>query len=175
MGELIDDLLAFSRLGRKPLQKRMVSLKQIVNSVLEELAPIGSSRSAEINVSDLPDCEADPALIKQVFSNLLSNALKYTRTREIARIEVGAVNNNGSGQHTYFVKDNGVGFDQQYSHKLFGVFQRLHRAEDFEGTGVGLAIVQRIVQSHGGNVWAEAEIEKGASFYFTLSGGDAGD
>ncbi|HYL98040.1 MAG TPA: ATP-binding protein [Blastocatellia bacterium] len=175
MGELIDDLLAFSRLGRKPLQKRRLSPGEIVKSALEDLQVERNGHSMRINVSDLPECEADPVLLRQVFTNLLSNAMKYSRRRDVPEIEVGCLNNGMSASHTYFVRDNGVGFDMKYSHKLFGVFQRLHLAEEFEGTGVGLAIVQRIVHSHGGKVWAEAEPDKGACFYFTIPGGDAGD
>jgi light-regulated signal transduction histidine kinase (bacteriophytochrome) len=126
-------------------------------------------RRVEITLGDLPACQADPSLLKQVWFNLLSNAFKYTRNREVALIEVGC-RDDRSGERTYFVKDNGVGFDMQYAPKLFGVFQRLHRAEDYEGTGVGLAIVQRIVLRHGGRVWAEAQPGEGATFSFTLVG-----
>jgi PAS domain S-box-containing protein len=166
MGQLISDLLAFSRLGRQPLHKHTVKPGELVRQVLRDLQP-EQDRQVKITLGDLPPCEADPALLKQVYSNLLSNALKFTQGREAARIEVGC--QRADGEQVYFVRDNGVGFDMQYAHKLFGVFQRLHRAEDYEGTGVGLAIVQRIVHRHGGRVWAEAEVNKGATLYFTLS------
>jgi light-regulated signal transduction histidine kinase (bacteriophytochrome) len=181
MGHLIEDLLAFSRLSRLPLNKQTVAPAEVVQKALAELGVGQEQRNVEITVGDLPACEADPALLKQVWVNLLANALKFTRSREAARIEVGFLPHStppgaapGVGMDevgTYFVRDNGVGFDMQYANKLFGVFQRLHRAEEYEGTGVGLAIVQRIVNRHGGRVWAEAEVDKGAAFYFTLEGG----
>jgi PAS domain S-box-containing protein len=171
MGMLIDDLLAFSRLGRHPLNLQEVAPAALLKQVIEDLLLHEKSRRVDWVLGDLPACRADPALLRQVFVNLLSNALKYTRQREVTRIEVGALNGDrpDSGP-TYFVKDNGVGFQMEYYEKLFGVFQRLHRAEDYEGTGVGLAIVQRIVHRHGGQVWAEAEVDQGATFYFTLGG-----
>jgi light-regulated signal transduction histidine kinase (bacteriophytochrome) len=126
------------------------------------------NRQLDLVIGDLPVCEADPALLKVIFGNLLSNALKFTAQCEVAHVEVGS--QLVEGQPTYFVKDNGAGFDMRFYDKLFGVFQRLHRAEDFEGTGVGLATVQRIVHRHGGRIWAESEVDKGATFYFTLQG-----
>ncbi len=177
MGRLIEDLLAFSHLNRQPLNKQPVALDELVRQVLVDLSTEQNGRQVEFIIGDLPACRADPILLKQIYVNLLSNALKFTRKREAARIEIGCEPGEGSeptqvsGETIYFVKDNGVGFDMQYIDKLFGVFQRLHRAEEYEGTGVGLAIVQSIVLSHGGRIWAKAELDKGAAFYFTLGGG----
>ena len=169
MGQLIDGLLALSRLSRQAINKQRVSPLKMVNQALEELQAEQANRRVKIAVADLPDCQADPTLLQQVFTNLLSNALKYSRQRDPAVIEIGAFNEKD--RCVYFIKDNGVGFDMQYTPKLFGVFQRFHRADQFEGTGVGLAIVQRILHRHGGRVWGKAEPEKGATFYFTLEGG----
>jgi PAS domain S-box-containing protein len=166
MGNLINDLLNLSRLSRQPLKKQQVQLQQLVAEIYESLSQERDNRQVELVIGDLPDCEADPNLLKQVIVNLLSNALKFTRQCEAARIEVG--HQVVEHEVVYFIKDNGVGFDMQYANKLFGLFQRLHRMEDFEGTGVGLAIIQRIIRRHGGRVWAEAEVNKGAAFYFTL-------
>jgi len=158
MGQLIDDLLTFSRLSRQPLTVQTVAPAEVARQVWKGLRAEREGRRVELTLGELPPCQADPALLKQVYANLLANALKFTRRREVAQIEVGC--REESGQVVYFVKDNGVGFDMQYAHKLFGVFQRLHRAEDYEGTGVGLALVQRIVQRHGGRVWASAEVDR---------------
>jgi len=168
MGRLIDDLLSFSRLSRQPLKRQPVNPADLARQVLQELRSEQDGRRAQVSISDLPPCQGDPALLKQVFVNFLSNALKFTRRQKIPEIEVGC--RQKDGELAYFVRDNGVGFDMKYADKLFGVFQRLHRAEEYEGTGVGLAIVQCIVQRHGGRVWAEAEPNKGATFYFTLRG-----
>ena len=181
MAQLVDDLLAFSRLGRLSLAKQTVKPGAMVRTCLAELRNELEGRHIEISVHDLPQCQADPILLKQVWTNLLSNAVKYTRKSDKAHIEIGCRTQpessaNGLASHpaevhmetVYFVKDNGAGFDMKYAHKLFGVFQRLHRAADYEGTGVGLAIVQRIVNRHGGRVWAEAELHHGAVFSFTL-------
>jgi PAS domain S-box-containing protein len=168
MGELIDDLLAFARLHRQPLNRRQVNTATIVREVLAEVMPLENNRPIEMRLGELPPCLGDPALLKQVWTNLLSNAVKYTRGRTPAIVEIGCEPHNGVT--VYFVRDNGVGFDMQYANKLFGVFQRLHRADEFEGTGVGLAIVQRIVHRHSGRVWVEAELNRGATFYFTLEG-----
>jgi PAS domain S-box-containing protein len=166
MGMLIDDLLAFSRLSRAPLQTREVNVQQMAADILDELAGQIEGRQVEVRLNELPPCKGDPALLKQVWINLLSNAFKYTRQRESAVVEIGFDPHLSGG--SYYVRDNGAGFDMRYVDKLFGVFQRLHRAEDFEGTGVGLAIVQRIVQRHGGRVWADAAVDRGATFHFTL-------
>jgi PAS domain S-box-containing protein len=171
MGTLIDDLLSFARLSRLPLAKRAVDTRQLVRETLDELNAEQPGREVELHVAELPMCEADPALLKQVWVNLLSNAYKYTGQREHAVIEVGATEEQGIT--VYFVRDNGTGFDMQYAGKLFGVFQRLHRQDEFAGTGVGLAIVQRIVTRHGGRIWAEAAVNRGATFCFTLSGASA--
>jgi light-regulated signal transduction histidine kinase (bacteriophytochrome) len=168
MGRLIDGLLAFSRLSRQPLKKRQVLPATIARRALEELREDQAGRRVDTRIAELPACQADPTLLHQVFVNLLSNALKYTRDRDPASIELGC--GEEAGRHVYFVRDNGAGFDMRYSGKLFGVFQRLHRADQFEGTGVGLAIVQRIIQRHGGRVWAEARPGEGATFFFTMEG-----
>ncbi len=168
MGVLIDDLLAFSRLSRQSMNRQEVDSAKLVKAVLVELAPQWEGRQVEIGVEKLPPCQGDPALLKQVWVNLISNAIKYSRGREPAVIEIGC--NRKDEENIHFIKDNGTGFDMQYAGKLFGVFQRLHRADEFEGTGVGLAIVQRIIHRHGGRIWAEAELGKGATFYFTLEG-----
>jgi signal transduction histidine kinase len=168
MGQLIDDLLAFARLSRQPLKCQRVVCADLVRQVLEDLSGEHAGRRVDIAVGDLPLCQADPALLKQVLVNLCMNALKFTRQREVAVIEIGCC--EASGECVYFVKDNGIGFDMQYVGKLFGVFQRLHRANEYDGTGVGLAIVQRIISRHGGRVWAEAAVNQGATFYFTLGG-----
>ena len=168
MGLLIDDLLAFSRLSRQPLNKQLVRPADLVRQCVDELRAEQQGRRVQIAIGDLPACQADPALLKHVWMNLMSNALKYTRKQEVAVIEVGS--REQAGACVYFVKDNGVGIDMQYADKLFGVFQRLHRPEDYEGTGVGLAIVQRIIHRHGGRVWAEAAVNQGATFYFTFEG-----
>ncbi|MGE3539370.1 MAG: ATP-binding protein [Candidatus Tectimicrobiota bacterium] len=171
MGQLIDDLLAFSRLSRQPLSRQRVAPADLVRQALSELRAIEGERQIEVQVGDLPLCQADPALLRQVLINLLGNAFKFTSQRQVALIEVGA--HRAGGETVYFVKDNGVGFNMAYADKLFGVFQRLHRADEYEGTGVGLAIVQRIIHRHGGRIWAEAAVQQGATFFFTL-GGESG-
>lgn len=168
MGNLIDDLLTFSRLSRLPLNKQAVNMAGLAREALHELNGQRNGRQIDVRIGDLPGCEGDPALLKQVWVNLLSNAIKYTQKREAAVVDVGS--REEQGKKIYFVCDNGTGFDMQYAHKLFGVFQRLHRADEFEGTGVGLAIVQRIVHRHGGRIWVQAALDRGAEFYFTLEG-----
>ncbi|MEO6182304.1 MAG: PAS domain S-box protein, partial [Verrucomicrobiota bacterium] len=168
MGQLVDDLLNLSRVGRLEIIQRNIRLNVIVDEVLAELKPEFEARKIEWQVGELPCAECDPGLIKQVFTNLISNAIKYSRPRETAVIQIDKALVNG--ETAVFVRDNGVGFNMKFVNKLFGVFQRLHRTEDFEGTGVGLATVQRIVQLHGGRVWAEAKLDGGATFYFTLRG-----
>jgi light-regulated signal transduction histidine kinase (bacteriophytochrome) len=170
MGRLVDDLLKFARLGRQPMSKRRVPTGTIIEQVVRDLRQQADGRSIRVAIGELPSISGDPTLIKQIFVNLIENAFKYTRMRAEALIEIGA--RDIGGEQVFFVRDNGAGFDMQYADKLFGVFQRLHRAEDFEGTGVGLAIVQRIVQRHGGRIWAEAAIDRGATFYFTTEAQD---
>jgi two-component system sensor histidine kinase/response regulator len=167
MGQLIDGLLLFSRLSRQPLQKRPMLTEEVVRWALDELVAEQTGRNVEVTIGDLQPCHGNPTLLKQVFVNLLSNALKFTGRQPHAHIEVGC--REANGEVIYFVRDDGAGFDMQYADKLFGVFQRLHRAEDYDGTGVGLALVQRIVQRHGGQIWAEAALGHGATFSFTLA------
>jgi PAS domain S-box-containing protein len=166
MGKLIDDLLSFSRTTRVELRKIEVCLNDIVQNVLHEMEPDQKNRKIEWKIGKLPEVEGDPALLQQVVYNLLSNALKYTRTRPGARIEINS--KRMDNEIVVFVSDNGVGFDPRYAQKLFGVFQRLHRASEFEGTGIGLANVRRIIARHGGRTWAESEVDQGATFYFSL-------
>jgi signal transduction histidine kinase len=166
MGVLIDDLLTFSRLSRAPLNKQKINTSRLVRSVLEDLRDQQTGRRIELRIGELPACLGDQALLRQVWFNLLSNALKYTQKREAAVVEIGC--EPGPECEVYFVRDNGTGFDMRYADKLFGVFQRLHRAEDYEGTGVGLAIVQRVIHRHGGRIWADAAVDRGATFFFTI-------
>ncbi|HEV3037125.1 MAG TPA: PAS domain S-box protein [Candidatus Angelobacter sp.] len=163
MGRMVDDLLAFARIGRQELRLQVTGLSSLVQEVLKELSRETASREIQWHIGALPFVDCDPGLMKLVFSNLLSNAIKYTRPRKPAIIEVGRIKE----EDIIFVRDNGVGFNMKYADKLFGVFQRLHRKEDFDGTGVGLATVQRIIHKHGGRIWVSAELDKGATFYFT--------
>jgi light-regulated signal transduction histidine kinase (bacteriophytochrome) len=165
MNQLIEDLLAFARFSRQPLQKRPVAVGKLVERLVAELRP-KEQRAAEVRIDELPECHGDAALLEQVLVNLISNAFKFTRDTESATVHIGS--RREDEELIYFVRDNGAGFDMKYADKLFGVFQRLHSAEEFEGTGVGLSIVHRIVQRHGGRIWAEGAPGKGASFYFTL-------
>lgn len=166
MGRLIDDLLDFSRTGRQPVKRRLVDLRALVAECLCEFETSDES-PREVVIGDLPPCDADPALLRQALVNLIGNAIKYSRQRKPARIEIASMQTN-EGETVYYVRDNGSGFDMRYANRLFGVFQRLHRQEEFEGTGVGLAIVQRVIARHGGRVWAESAPDQGATFYFTI-------
>ena len=166
MRQLIDDLLRLSRLGRQPLFKRQVNISALVSEVLDELQREQSDRQIDIRMGDLPGCVGDPGLLKQVFANLLSNAFKFTRGKGNPTVEISC--RQQAGEKIYFVRDNGAGFDMQQATELFVAFQRFHSAEQFEGTGIGLSTVHRIIQRHGGRIWAEAEVDKGATIYFGL-------
>jgi PAS domain S-box-containing protein len=174
MGRLIDELLTLSRTSRRELQTQPVDVNRLLSDVEQEIAPLMSGRQIELKKRSLPRIEADPGLLRIVLVNLLSNSIKYTARRERARIEIGVMDGQ-EDESVFFVRDNGVGFDMKYAHKLFGVFQRLHSEEEFEGVGIGLATVQRIIHRHGGRVWAESELDQGATFYFTLSAARASD
>lgn len=167
MGALIDDLLVFSRMGRMEMRRSVVNMNELVSEVIQEMAQDLKERKLEWEISRLPESFGDRAMLKQVWVNLIANAVKYSRERSPARISVHC-RENGSTECEFSVQDNGAGFDMKYAGKLFGVFQRLHQAEEFEGTGVGLANVQRIILRHGGRVWAEGKVDAGATFYFTL-------
>jgi light-regulated signal transduction histidine kinase (bacteriophytochrome) len=168
-GQLIDDLLEFSRLGRIGMDFRPTKMTELAREVAAELALMQPERTIDLTIGDLPLCNGDWRLLKLVWANLLSNAYKFTRTRPLAQVEIGWLPDDRQSEAcVYYVKDNGVGFDMKYVHKLFGVFQRLHLKDQFEGTGVGLAIVQRIVQRHGGRVWAEGKVDGGATIFFSL-------
>jgi PAS domain S-box-containing protein len=166
MGALIDDLLTFSRLSRMPVSNQPVDMAELVADALDELGVKEGDPKVQVRLGHLPPCQGDRALLKQVWLNLLSNALKYSRNRDTSVVEIGC--GTQDGKQVYVVKDNGTGFDMLYANKLFGVFQRLHRSDEYEGTGVGLAIVQRVIHRHGGSVWAEAALDKGATFFFTV-------
>jgi light-regulated signal transduction histidine kinase (bacteriophytochrome) len=166
MGTLIDDLLTFSRLGRAPMTKQTVDMDLLVQGVIEGQRADLAGRQIDVRVGPLGLSAGDPALLKQVWINLISNAFKFTRLREGATVDIAC--DDLQQPAVYFIRDNGTGFDMRYEGKLFGVFQRLHRAEDFEGTGVGLAIVQRVIQRHGGRIWVQSAEDVGTTFYFTL-------
>jgi PAS domain S-box-containing protein len=166
MSELIDGLLTFSHLGRQPLDQTDIKMDELARSVFEEVQAANKERPIAVEVQKLPPAFGDRTMLRQVLYNLISNAFKFTRPKPSPAIEIGY--QEGGNQNTYFIRDNGVGFDMQYTPKLFGVFQRLHSVDDFEGTGVGLALVQRIILRHGGRVWAEGKVNEGATFYFTL-------
>jgi light-regulated signal transduction histidine kinase (bacteriophytochrome) len=169
MGHLIDDLLAFSRIGRDQLTRRVVSLTTVAREACQEVIMQNDAGRPPIDwhVEPLPDVEGDPAMLRLVLVNLVSNAVKYTGPQPHPKIEIGC-DRSVPAETTVFVRDNGVGFDMQYAHKLFGVFQRLHAADEFEGTGIGLANVKRIIHRHGGRVWAEGGVDRGATFFFSL-------
>lgn len=167
MGQLIDDLLAFSRLGRQPIEPMLINMEGMAREVFEELAAADPDRKIHLVLHPLPPARGAEAMIRQVWVNLISNAIKFTRDRDVGEIEINT-RKNGPRETIYSIKDNGAGFEMRHAEKLFGIFQRLHSQEEFPGTGVGLALVQRIIQRHGGRVWAEAEIDRGATFYFTL-------
>ncbi len=178
MGLLIDDLLSFSRMGRHAMRFQPVDLGDLVRDVVRELAPDADGRDIDWRIGDLPAVQGDAAMLRMVLTNLIANALKFTRPRQPARIEIGSQPGPDS-ETVVFVRDNGVGFDMTYGDKLFGVFQRLHRADEFEGTGIGLASVRRIINRHGGRTWAKGKVDHGAIFYFslpqTIDGGGGGD
>ena len=167
MGQLIDDLLVFSRMGRQEMLHSTVNLNQLVKTVIHDLRLDLQGKTISWTIGSLPDVPGDPAMLRQVFMNLLTNAVKFTATRPNPCIEIGTTRDT-PGEVTLFVRDNGVGFDMQYVNKLFGVFQRLHRNDEFEGTGIGLANVRRIVHRHGGRTWAEGVLDQGATFYLSL-------
>jgi light-regulated signal transduction histidine kinase (bacteriophytochrome) len=166
MGQLIDDLLNFSRLGRAQMQMALIDMEQLAASVFNELATSEDMERLAFQVGPLPPAQGDLTLMRQAWLNLLANAVKFSSKRERALVEVGG--RQDGGENVYWVRDNGAGFDMQYADKLFGVFQRLHSEREFDGTGVGLAIVRRVVRRHGGRVWAESEVDQGATFYFAL-------
>jgi light-regulated signal transduction histidine kinase (bacteriophytochrome) len=172
MGVLIDELLAFARVGRAELQRSQVDLAALVQTVIRNLHARVEGRDVQWQIGALPGVQADAGLLRQVWANLIDNALKYTRSRSRAVIEIGSTPQDG--ELLFYVRDNGVGFDPQYAGKLFGVFQRLHQTEEFEGTGIGLANVRRVIQKHGGRTWAEGQVDAGATFYFTLPLGITG-
>jgi light-regulated signal transduction histidine kinase (bacteriophytochrome) len=173
MGRLIDNLLAFSRLGKQGMSKTRLDMEAMIRDVWQNLLTVNPTRNMTLLTEGIQPGIGDQSLIREVFSNLLGNAVKFTRTREITQIEAGS--STKDGEPVYYVRDNGVGFDMKYYDKLFGVFQRLHNPNEYEGTGIGLALVQRIIHRHGGRVWAESKINEGTCFYFTLPQTDSPD
>jgi light-regulated signal transduction histidine kinase (bacteriophytochrome) len=167
MGQLIDDLLVFSRMGRQEMLHGTVNLNQLIAALRHDLRHDLQDRAISWTIAQLPDVTGDAAMLRQVFMNLITNAIKFTGTKPQAKIEIGS-QDHGPDEAVLFVRDNGVGFDMRYANKLFGVFQRLHRADEFEGTGIGLANVRRIIHRHGGKTWAEGALGEGATFYVSL-------
>ena len=167
MGNLIDDLLVFSRMGRTEMVRDEVDMSEVVREVLKHYNLETEGRRIEFAVEELPSVRGDRAMLRLVWMNLIGNAIKYSRQREVARIEIGSQPSD-LPERIYFIRDNGVGFNMKYAHKLFGVFQRLHQADEYEGTGIGLANVRRIVQRHGGKAWAQGYIDQGATFSFSI-------
>ena len=167
MAQLIDGLLLFSHTGRQPLDQSDVNMEELAQSAFDELQSNERRRQVLLELQELPPAFGDRNMIRQVFLGLLSNAFKFTRHHDNPQVEIGHKEGSGN-QNVFYVRDNGVGFDMQYADKLFGVFQRLHTVDEFEGTGVGLALVQRMILRHGGRVWAEGKVNEGATFYFTL-------
>jgi light-regulated signal transduction histidine kinase (bacteriophytochrome) len=167
MSALIDDLLSFARTSQHPLKRQALDFNRIVREIIADLKPEQQQRQIDWVVGPMPSVSGDPGLLRQVWVNLIANALKYTRYRERARIEIGCLDDSDN-QFVFFIKDNGAGFDMSQSQKLFGLFQRLHSREEFEGTGLGLANVRRIIERHSGRTWAEGQVDKGATFFFSL-------
>lgn len=166
MGTLIDDLLQFSRTGRQEMQEADLRMKAIVEDVLAQLNHDTEGRNINWTIADLPNIKGDQALLRMVWYNLLGNAIKFTKAKDPANIQIGYTADDN--EYTFFVRDNGAGFDMRYAHKLFGVFQRLHTTKEFEGTGIGLANVRRIILKHSGRTWAESQLHEGSTFYFTI-------
>jgi light-regulated signal transduction histidine kinase (bacteriophytochrome) len=175
MGQLVDDFLTFLRIARRPMNKRLTDMTNMIARVWEQLRPQRAGREIAFHIGAMLPAQVNPELIEEVWMQFITNALKFTRPRAQVSIEIGNIhfpgpdgNKTASENPVYFIRDNGIGFDMRFADKLFSIFQRLNRQEDFEGTGIGLAIAQRIIHKHGGRIWAEAEVDKGATFYFTL-------
>jgi light-regulated signal transduction histidine kinase (bacteriophytochrome) len=166
MGNLIDDLLAFSRLGRKALEPTELDMQELARTAFERLGQAGQGKGVDFRLGSLPRAKGDRSLFEQIWVNLIANAVKFSSKKESPVVEIGGI--TAEHEHVYFVRDNGAGFDAAYRERLFGVFQRLHHEHEFPGTGVGLALVHRIVARHGGRVWAEGELGRGATFHFTV-------